>query len=68
VLVAGLAGSALIGVARVGAGGHFPSDVIAGAAVGTGIGIAIPALHASGVRVAPLAHGEARGLALTAAF
>jgi membrane-associated phospholipid phosphatase len=68
VLVAGLAGSALIGVARVGAGGHFPSDVVAGAAVGTGVGIAIPALHASGFRVAPLAQGEARGLALTTTF
>jgi membrane-associated phospholipid phosphatase len=68
VLVAGLAGSALIGVARVGAGGHFPSDVVAGAAVGAGVGIALPAMHASGVRVVPLALGDARGLALTATF
>jgi membrane-associated phospholipid phosphatase len=68
VLVAGLAGSALIGVARVGAGGHFPSDVVIGAAVGTGVGIAIPALHASGMRVAPMAGGDARGLALLATF
>jgi membrane-associated phospholipid phosphatase len=67
-LIVGVTGTALIGVARVGAGGHFPSDVIIGAAVGSGVGIAIPALHGVGMRVAPLAGSEAHGLTLTTTF
>ncbi len=67
-LIVGVTGTALIGVARVGAGGHFPSDVLIGAAVGSGVGIAIPALHGVGMRVAPMAVSEGRGLSLTASF
>jgi len=67
-LIVGVTGTALIGVARVGAGGHFPSDVIIGAAVGSGVGIAIPAVHGVGMRVAPLAGSEAHGLSLTTTF
>jgi membrane-associated phospholipid phosphatase len=58
VLSLGMAGSALVGVARVEGGGHFPSDVLVGYAVGAGVGIAVPALHdlalsgAAGVSVA----------------
>jgi membrane-associated phospholipid phosphatase len=33
---------------RVRAGQHFPSDVLVGAVVGTGLGVAIPSLHYSG--------------------
>jgi membrane-associated phospholipid phosphatase len=33
---------------RVEAGAHFPTDVAAGAALGSGIGIAVPLLHARG--------------------
>jgi len=64
----GLAGSALVGIARVGAGSHFPSDVIIGAAVGAGVGIAVPALHESGMRVAPLATPEGGGVAVSGHF
>ena len=67
-LIVGVTGTALIGVARVGAGGHFPSDVLIGAAVGSGVGIAIPALHGVGMRVAPLTGNEAHGLSLTTTF
>jgi membrane-associated phospholipid phosphatase len=68
-LAVGVAGSALVGVARVGAGSHFPSDVLLGAAVGTASGIAIPALHASRVDVAPVATAEGgRGLAVGGVF
>jgi membrane-associated phospholipid phosphatase len=42
--VAGVA-AGTVGVLRVLAGQHFPSDVIAGALVGTALGLAIPRLH-----------------------
>lgn len=41
----GLALAALTGYARVRAGHHFPSDVLAGAAVGTLVGWLVPRLH-----------------------
>lgn len=53
VLGAGVAGTGFVGISRVLSGGHFPSDVIAGAAVGTGVGLALPALHDEPVRVLP---------------
>src|SRR5262249_55883305 len=67
-LAAGLAGSALVGIARVGASSHFPSDVLVGAAVGAGVGIAVPALHGSGVRVAPMRVSGGGGIAWSAAI
>ena len=67
-LVVGLAGSALVGVARVGAGSHFPSDVLVGAMVGTGVGIAVPALHTANVQVAPLASTSGAGLTIAGGF
>lgn len=46
VVLAGTFGAAgLVGYIRVESGQHFPTDVIAGAAIGTAIGWAIPALH-----------------------
>ena len=45
VLGVGGTGTAFVGLARVLAGGHFPTDVLAGAAVGIGLGFALPALH-----------------------
>ena len=41
----GFALSALTGVLRVAAGRHFPTDVLAGAALGITIGVAVPLLH-----------------------
>lgn len=63
----GMAGSALIGVARVAAGSHFPTDVLAGVAVGVGAGIAVPAAHGAPFGVAPMA-GVADGLMIAGAF
>lgn len=37
--------AALTGYLRVRAGNHFPSDVLAGAAIGAALGWAVPALH-----------------------
>ena len=53
VLGVGLAGSTFVAVSRVASGDHFPTDVIAGAGIGASIGWLVPALHRSGVAVAP---------------
>jgi membrane-associated phospholipid phosphatase len=68
VLGLGVAGSAVVGISRVAAGSHFPSDVLVGYAVGVGTGIAVPALHESKVGVAPLVGRETGGLAITGFF
>ena len=68
VLVVGLTGSAVIGVARVAAGGHFPSDVIIGYAVGAGVGIAIPALHDRKLQPTALALPNAAGIGIRGTF
>jgi membrane-associated phospholipid phosphatase len=67
-LAVGLTGSAFIGVARVASGNHFPTDVLAGAALGAGVGFAVPALHAGPLRLAPWALEGGGGLRLSGAF
>jgi membrane-associated phospholipid phosphatase len=62
-LSVGLALSSTIGVSRVLAGDHFPSDVLAGAAIGTSIGWLVPALHRSGSGVAVVADADGYGFA-----
>lgn len=64
----GLAGSAFVGVSRVAAGSHFPTDVIAGAAVGAGMGLALPAMHGRGTTILPLPAQEGAGLSLLTTF
>jgi membrane-associated phospholipid phosphatase len=51
-----------MGVLRVAAGQHFPSDVIAGAAVGTAFGLVVPRLHRR-VSLLPLPGGAALSIA-----
>jgi membrane-associated phospholipid phosphatase len=68
VLGVGIAGSLLVGIARVGAGGHFPTDVLIGYAVGAGVGIAIPALHDRRIAIAPIATSDSHGLSLSTTF
>lgn len=69
-LAFGVTASAFIGVSRVAAGSHFPSDVLVGYAVGTAFGIAIPALHEEKVGVTPIADAQAHvsGLAVVGSF
>jgi membrane-associated phospholipid phosphatase len=59
-----MAGSTLVGIARVASGAHFPTDVLVGAAAGAGVGLALPALHASGARLVPTAGNQSGGLSL----
>jgi membrane-associated phospholipid phosphatase len=64
----GAAGSTLVGISRVAAGSHFPSDVIAGAAVGAGMGLALPAVHDSKTRFTPYASHDTAGLLVRGAW
>lgn len=59
--------SSAVGASRVLAGDHFPSDVVAGAVLGTTIGWLVPELHriAPGVSVAP---GAGASLTLSGNF
>ena len=45
--------ASVVGVSRVVAGRHFPTDVVAGAALGTAVGMVIPRLHSRRVRNLP---------------
>jgi membrane-associated phospholipid phosphatase len=53
ILGVGLAAASFVGTARVMAGRHFITDSIGGAIVGTSVGVLVPALHGSPVRVVP---------------
>jgi membrane-associated phospholipid phosphatase len=68
VLTVGLVGTGVVSIARIVSGGHFPTDVLAGYAVGAGVGIAIPALHEYHLEAAPLAFPGAAGLTLAGRF
>lgn len=65
---AGLAGTGLVGVSRVLSGAHFPSDVLVGAALGAGVGLALPALHDRPLRIEPVASADYGGLFVSGAF
>ncbi len=45
IIAGGFAAASAIGVMRIEAGHHFPTDVITGAVIGTAFGYLIPALH-----------------------
>lgn len=53
VLASGLAMASFVATARVEAGKHFITDSLAGAVIGTSMGVLIPALHKSPVQVVP---------------
>jgi membrane-associated phospholipid phosphatase len=63
-----LSAAALTGVARVKAGMHYPSDVLAGAVVGAAIGRLVPALHRTG-RPSPVrVHAGPGGVVMSVSF
>jgi membrane-associated phospholipid phosphatase len=70
VLAGGGVAATLIGATRVLAGSHFPTDVLAGAAVGTAFGLLVPALHRAPTRlgVAPMPVASGGGLSLSGAL
>lgn len=61
-----LGGGASVGVERVLAGRHFPSDVLVGAAAGIAVGLGVPWLHESAHRAAIVP--AQRGIVLAVAF
>ncbi len=67
VLGAGLGAASFLGTTRVLAGQHFPTDVVAGALVGSSVGFLVPALHGTSVRVVPTSTGaDGRGVGVAA--
>jgi membrane-associated phospholipid phosphatase len=67
----GLIGGSLatfVGVSRVMAGQHFITDVVGGAVVGVSLGVLIPSLHRSPVKVVPVVSEAQRGLAIAGVF
>ena len=53
ILGVGLAAASFVATARVIAGRHFITDSVGGAIVGASVGVLVPALHGSPVRVVP---------------
>ena len=62
VLAVGLAASTFVGTARVMAGKHFITDVLSGAVIGSSLGVLVPSLHTSPVKVVPIVSDTQRGL------
>jgi membrane-associated phospholipid phosphatase len=60
--------ASFVATARVMAGKHFITDSIAGATVGTAVGVLIPSLHASPVRIVPVVSDTQRGLGVSGVF
>jgi membrane-associated phospholipid phosphatase len=60
----GVLGASSVALSRVFAGSHFPTDVMAGAVTGSAVGVVVPSLHGSPVRVVPQLGESYRGLAL----
>lgn len=63
-LAVGVTAAGFIGTTRVLAGDHFPTDVVAGALVGSALGLLVPALHDSPVRVSASSGGVAVAMEL----
>jgi len=68
VFAAGMTGSTLAATGRVLSGGHFPSDVLMGAAVGAGFGLLVPWLHERRLGVGPAQGADSGGLAVSGRF
>jgi membrane-associated phospholipid phosphatase len=68
VLAVGCAIASFVATARVMAGKHFITDSISGAIVGTAVGVSIPSLHASPVRIVPVVSDTQRGLGVGGVF
>jgi len=67
-LAVGLGLSTTVAVGRVLAGDHFPSDVLAGAAIGASVGWLIPELHRTRSNLAVVADARSYGLSFRGAL
>lgn len=67
-LVGGLATATFVATARVEAGRHFITDTIAGTIIGTSVGVLIPALHTSPVKVMPKVGPQESSIQLVGVF
>lgn len=52
---------AAIGIERVAAGAHFPTDVVVGALYGTAVGVLVPAVHYRRLDIIPAFASDGRG-------
>ncbi len=70
IIAGGFAAASAIGIMRIEAGHHFPTDVLTGAAVGTAFGYIIPALHKGNklVGVSPALLNSSPAISITAKF
>lgn len=68
VLVGGLAAASFVATDRVLAGKHFVTDSFAGAIIGSSVGVLIPALHGSPVKVVPRVTSQEGSLQLVGTF
>lgn len=64
----GTVATGLVAAGRVLSGRHFLTDVVAGAAIGAGMGILVPALHQRNATLAPMVSTSGIGLSLFQAF
>ena len=60
--------ASFVATARVLAGGHFITDSIGGAVVGTSVGVLVPALHGSPVKVVPMVTPQVGYLSVVGSF
>ncbi len=68
VLALGGAASAFVATARVMAGKHFITDAVGGLLIGTSMGVLIPALHDSPVKIVPVVSERERTLSVVGVF
>jgi membrane-associated phospholipid phosphatase len=68
IALVGGAGATLVAVSRVTAGRHFVTDAAGGALIGTSMGVLVPALHGSPVKLIPVVSQTERGLSLAGTF
>jgi membrane-associated phospholipid phosphatase len=68
VLAIGDVTAGFVATARVMAGKHFITDAVGGAIIGTSVGVLVPALHTSPVKIVPVVSERERGLELLGVF
>jgi membrane-associated phospholipid phosphatase len=68
VLAIGGALTTFVATARVMAGKHFITDSIGGVVVGSSLGVLVPALHESPVKIVPVVSDLQKGMALVGSF